>query len=783
VNLPGARGRLSDGVLTVDIPACKDGELEQVSGTLGLGLGLDEMRHIRENLKSPLTDVELQTFGQTWSEHCIHKTFRGDVVTDAGVVKGLFRSYIAKATEELRKPWCFSVFEDNAGLVDFDRGYVVAAKVETHNHPSAVEPFGGAATGVGGVIRDILGVWGEPVAVTDVLCFGPLDTLYSDLPAGIKHPKYIYKGVVSGVGAYGNNMGIPTVAGGIIFDRAYTGNVVVYCGCFGVLPKELYVKETKDGDFAVLAGGKTGRDGIHGVTFASADLSSQSEEQRSAVQIPNPVVEERLKRATIRIRDSRLSSGVTDLGGGGLSCAAGEMASRHGLGLDLDLDKVHLKEAGMLAWEIWVSESQERMLYSIPEAKLQDALRIFEEEGVESRVLGRFNRSGRLRVTFRNAVVCSLDLEFLYNPLKLTRRASPVASLTGGPAFNLEEPKDLSQELLRMLSDQNVRSREEVIRSYDHEVRGCTAVKPLEGEHSGPNDAAVIKPLRDSWMGLVISCGVTPFYADPYWMAASSIEEAVRNNTAVGGRRVAVLDNFVWGNPEREDRMGSLLRACEACYDFSKELDVPFISGKDSLYNESPMGPVRPTLLITGVGIIPDVRQAVTVGLKRAGDPVYIVGLTKDELGGSVYFRSRGIAGGRCPMVNGRGSKKTTDALIKAIDEGLVRACHDLSDGGLGVAAAEMAMASGLGLDIDLSKAPSSGLRSDLLLFSESPSRFLVEVDPEAAGQFESIIRSDGISVGRIGEVVRPEALRVVDIKGREFFLDNSELRRHWRGY
>jgi phosphoribosylformylglycinamidine synthase len=782
----GNRNRL--GLRTFELSPLDDGGLSDLSRAMGIALSVEELKTIRRSIKRPLTDVELQTFGQTWSEHCIHKTFKGDVLCREGdrgtdkTVRSLFKSYIARATSELNKPWCFSVFEDNAGLVDFDRGYVAAAKVETHNHPSAVEPFGGAATGVGGVIRDILGVWGEPVATTDVLCFGPLDTPQESLPPGIKHPKYIYKGVVAGVGTYGNNMGIPTVSGGIIFDRGYTGNVVVYCGCMGILPKDLYVKDTKKGDYAVMAGGKTGRDGIHGVTFASADLSEESAELRSAVQIPNPVVEERLKRATMRIRDGRLSTGTTDLGGGGLSCATGEMAYRSGLGLGVSLDVVHLKEAGMAPWEIWVSESQERMLYSVPGKNLGEVREIFGEEEIEYCVLGIFNESKRITVAAEGVTVCDLGLELLYSPPKVIRRAELPPAVTH--PYTMEEPRDLAEELLMLLSDPNIRSKEDVIRTYDHEVRGCTAVKPLQGREGGPNDAAVLKPLRDSWMGLVISCGINPFYADPYWMAAASIEEAVRNSAAVGGRRIAILDNFVWGNPERGDRMGALLRAAEACYDFAKALDVPFISGKDSLYNESQLGPVRPTLLITGMGIIPDVRKAVTIDLKREGDPVYLIGMTKDEMGGSAYLRSKGEPGGSCPRVDGSVSRRAANALVQAIDGGLVIACHDLSEGGLGVAAAEMALSSDLGLSLDLRKAITAAAvnRGDLVLFSESQSRYLVEVDAARAGDFESAFR--GLHLGRLGEVSRAgdSGLRFTDLKGREHFLGSPELRKAWKG-
>ena len=763
----------------VNLRAAEDEELVEISSKMGLALSLEEMRSLKNHFKNAPTDVELQTFGQTWSEHCIHKTFKGDIITEKGTVSNMFKNYIAKATCELKKPWCFSVFEDNAGLVEFDKGYVMAAKVETHNHPSAVEPFGGAATGTGGVIRDILGTWAEPIACSDVLCFGPLDTKYEDLIFGVKHPKYIYKGVVGGIGAYGNNMGLPTVNGAILFDKNYIGNVVVYCGCFGILPKELYIKDTKEGDFAVLAGGKTGRDGIHGVTFASADLSEDAEELRSAVQTPNPLVEERLRRATLRIRDDRLSSGITDLGGGGISCATGEMAHRSGLGLNVDLGVVHLKEANLAPWEIWVSESQERMLFSVHPDKLDRVMAIFKEEDVEACALGKFNNTCRLTVSTKSVTVCDLDLEFLYSPPKVTRiamsRQLPFTKCV------IEKPDDLRDELLALLADPNIRSRESVIRTYDHEVRACTAVKPLQGEESGPNDAAVLKPLKDSWMGMVISCGINPFIPDPYWMAASSIEEALRNNIAVGGRRVAILDNFVWGNPEHKDRMWSLLRAVEACYDFSKALDVPFISGKDSLFNESPMGPVRPTLLITGIGMIPDIRKAITVELKEEGNLIFILGMTNADMNGSVYTRLKGARGGDVPKVDGVLSKSIMDALTGAIDRGLVASCHDVSDGGLGVAAAEMVISSKMGICMNLSKIQSQTRREDFLLFSESNSRFIVEVKESKGKEFEAIFR--GLPANPVGEVTRERALMFFDMQGKETFVKASDLCKAWRGY
>ncbi|RLF14235.1 MAG: phosphoribosylformylglycinamidine synthase subunit PurL, partial [Thermoprotei archaeon] len=634
----------------INLLEADDQLLMKISEELGLALNLEEMKTIQRHYKAlgrPPTDVELQSIAQVWSEHCRHKTFKGYVAVGGKVrVKNMLKTYIAKVYEELKPSWCISVFEDNAGVVEFGDGYAVAIKVETHNHPSAIEPFGGAATGVGGVIRDILGVWGDPIANIDVLCFGPLDYSYDKLPKGVKHPRYLYRGVVAGIGHYGNNMGIPTVCGAIHFDEGYVGNVVVYCGCVGVLPVDKYVRRARPGDYLVLAGGRTGRDGIHGVTFASAELTEESEEvSRPAVQIPNPIEEERLKRAILTIRDEGLATAITDLGGGGISCAVSETAHHFKLGAEVWLEKVPLKYPGLAPWEIWLSESQERMLLVSPPDKVEACLEAFRDEEVEAAVIGRLDDTYELRVNYLGHRVATLDLDFLFTPPTAFRRAEWAPPSIEEPSFT--PPEDLEGPLLALLSSPNVCSKEEVIRTYDHEVKGSTVVKPLQGMKAGPNDASVLKPLPSSWRGLVLSCGIKPRYGkiDPYWMAASAIDEAIRNNVAVGGRRIALLDNFTWGNPEKPDRMGGLLRAVKACYRYAKAYGTPFISGKDSLYNESPLGPVTPTLLITALGIIPDVRRAVTSDLKRPGDPVYLVGFTRAELGGSEYYALRGFLG------------------------------------------------------------------------------------------------------------------------------------------
>jgi len=770
----------------VNLSRANDKQLLQVSGELGIALNLEEMKAVQKYFskkgRNP-TDVELQTIGQTWSEHCYHKTFKGNITTPKGEIKSLFRTYIAKVTNELNPPWCISVFEDNAGIIDFERGYAIAAKVETHNHPSAIEPFGGAATGTGGVIRDILGVWADPVACTDVLGFGPLDYDYEKLPLGTKHPKYVFRGVVAGIGHYGNNMGIPTVNGAIYFDESYVGNVVVYCGCIGILPTKKFVRKTKPGDFAVLVGGRTGRDGIHGVTFASAELTRESEEvSRPAVQIANPIEEERLKRAIIKTRDEELGSAITDLGGGGISCATGEMAHRSNCGIYIELEKVPLKYPGMAPWETYISESQERMLLSVPEKNLQRVLDIFESEDVKATPIGKFTDDGILRVNYFGQRVAELDLDFMFQPPKVRRTERWKEPNYEEPSF--PEPEDLTDDVFKLLSSPNIASKESVVRTYDHEVKGNTVLKPLHGKYGGPNDAAVIKPLSDSWKGIVISCGMNPNYGkiDSYWMAASCIDEAVRNNTSVGGRRIALLDNFTWGNPEKSDRLGSLVRACQACHNFAKGFRTPFISGKDSLYNESPLGPVTPTLLITAIGVIPDVRKTVSMDVKQPGNFIYVVGQTYPELGGSQYYQLRGFIGKTVPKVRVHKARKIMNSIVKAIDSGYVKSCHDLSEGGLAVAAAEMAFSGGYGVDLHLKNVPRTRKmsRNDFLFFSESNSRFLVEVPEKRREDFEVLMKGNVYAaVGR----VRKEGYLLVYGLNDEKVVNASlaELRNRWK--
>jgi phosphoribosylformylglycinamidine synthase II len=778
----------------IDIDAMDDAALMELSKGR-FWLNIHEMHIIQDyfrKLGRQPTDVELETLAQTWSEHCIHKTFKAKITLDEKVIDNLMRSTVMKVTRELDKPWCLSVFKDNAGVIDFDGRYAVCFKVETHNHPSAVEPYGGAATGIGGVIRDPLGTglgaW--PIMNTDVFCFGPPDFPHEKLPKGVLHPRRIFKGVRAGVADYGNRMGIPTSNGSIFFDDRYVGNPLVYCGTVGIMPVSMSQKGMQQpGDLVVVVGGKTGRDGIHGVTFASGELDKESETlSQSSVQIGNPIVEKKALDAIMQARDLGLYRRITDCGGGGLSSAVGEMAAE--TGVRVDLEKVPLKYAGLSYTEIWVSESQERMLLAVPPDKLDRLLAIFENEDVEATVMGEFTDDRRLKLYYKGNLVCDLDMEFLHNGLpQLEREALWQPLRHTEPDF--PPPPDLTADLKKILGSWNVCSKEWVIRQYDHEVQGTSVLKPLVGAaNDGPGDAAVIRPLADSTKGLIVSNGINPRYGDidTYWMAASAIDEALRQVVAVGGNleEVALLDNFCWGNPEKPDRLAGLVRAAQACYDIARVYGAPFISGKDSLYNEydTETGSIciPPTLLISAMAVMDDIGKVVSMDCKKAGDLIYIVGATCNELGGSHYFAVHNAIGNNVPKVYPEKGKKLMDALSAAMQKGLVKACHDLSEGGIGVAAAEMAFAGGLGMKINLKNVllgePVD--RDDFVLFSESNTRFLVEIDPKNKKDFENAL--SGVTFAEIGRVTDDEKLEVYDRKG-EIILsaDISELKEAWQ--
>jgi phosphoribosylformylglycinamidine synthase II len=792
-----------------------DEKLMEISDHGVLALDLEEMRSIRDYFRRQgrdPTDVELETLAQTWSEHCGHKTFKAVIeyreiasppspsvhlvppeesegTKGTQIIDGLLSTYLRSATEQIAADWVLSAFVEDAGIIRFDDRSELSFKVETHNHPSALEPFGGANTGTGGVIRDILGVSAQPIAATDVLCFGPLNLDWDELPTQVLHPRRVFNGVVSGIEDYGNKIGIPTLSGAILFDPGYTANPLVYCGCAGLAPRGAHPQGPQVGDLILLVGGRTGRDGIHGATFSSLELTSQTgEELGSAVQIGNPIEEKRFTQVILQARDQGLYSAITDCGGGGLSSSVGEMGAE--LGAEVALDRVPLKYAGLKPWEIWISEAQERMILAVPPANLTAIRGLFAAEDVETTVIGSFTGDGWLRLSYQQETVAELEMEFLHRGQpRMHLRAEWRSPDESDP--HLDEPADLTPYLLSILADPNVASKESVIRRYDHEVQGRTAGKPLVGTgDDGPADAAVLQPRYDSARGVVISCGINPRLGmiDPYWMAMANIDEAVRNAVAVGGDpdRTAVLDNFCWGNPRVPNRLGTLVRAARGCYDGAVGFGTPFISGKDSLNNEyrdtlsGELVSIPPTLLISAISLTPDVRRTVSMDLKETGSSLYVVGETQPELGGSYYYKVHGVDGGRVPRVDTQSAQARYRALFRAIQGGLILSAHDCSEGGLGVALAEMAIAGRSGVEADLRALPGQVGRSDHALFSESHSRLVVEVAPQDRAAFEETMA--GHVCARVGTVTGDRRLRVTGLDGTKMVdVGVEQLRIAWQ--
>lgn len=761
--------------------------LLELNDQLSLALSLEELLAIKNYYQKEgrsATDVELYTFSQVWSEHCFHKTFKSRIKFEDEEIDSLFKTFIERATKELNKDWCIKVFEDNAGIIDFDDEFAIAVKVETHNHPTALDPFSGAHTGVGGIYRDIIGVGARPIAAMDYLFFAYPNLSYEELPSDAFHPKIMLKKVVAGIADYGNKVGVPTVNGCVQFNNGFLRNPLVFVGCVGILPKSKYIRNPKPGHKILLLGGKTGRDGIRGASFASLSLNKEAESKfYAAVQIGNPIEEKKIIEAIIKARDHErgpLYSLVTDLGGGGLAVAVCESFKE--LGAKIELDKVGLKHFEMDPWEIWISESQERMLLAVPEENLDKIFEIFEEEGCEAYVIGEVNSSKKVTVKYDKDIVGEISLDFLFKeyPRPLLRATFREDKQKDPNDLKLLSMENYNNVLLNLLSDPNVASKEWIIRQYDHEVGARTIIKPLQGFNlDAPGDAAVIKPLYNSWKGIVISNGGNPNYSiDPYRMALSAIDEAIRNNIACGGRRIALLDNFCWGNPQIEEELGKLVIACKACYEGAKYYDAPFISGKDSLYNEYFDGKVRqeipPTLMITAIGIIPDVRKAITMDFKRSGNYIYIVGYTHNELGSSLLYRKYNIEGGSVPGVNPESAKAIYERILRAIDRGLVRSCHDCSDGGLALAIAEMCIGGNCGAEIYLNRVPTHLKQPYKILFSESNSRFIVEVAQGYEKEFEFTIR--GVPFAKIGYVKSDKNIIFIDGEKEVINLHLNEI-------
>jgi phosphoribosylformylglycinamidine synthase II/phosphoribosylformylglycinamidine synthase I len=805
-----------DTVEIIALTNADDAELLRISAERRLALDLAEMQAIRtyfQGEKREPTDVELEMLAQTWSEHCVHKTFKAkiDYTGPEGqiTIDGLLNTYIRAATEKVNKPWVRSAFVDNAGIIAFDDEYDLAFKVETHNHPSALEPFGGANTGVGGVVRDILGVSARPIANTDILCFGPPDLPEDQLPAGVLHPNRIAEGVIHGIEDYGNKMGIPTVNGAIVYHPGYTSNPLVFCGCLGILPRGSHPNQAQAGDYIVVIGGRTGRDGLRGATFSSMEMDQTTGQiAGSAVQIGHPIQEKQVQEVVLRTRDEKLYHAITDCGAGGLSSAVGEMTAK--IGGRVQLADVPLKYPGLRPWEIWLSEAQERMVFAVPPENWSRFQEICDGQDVEAVNIGTYEATGRLELFYGEKVVGSVSTEFLHDGipqrhLKAEWKANPLP-LSPSPLRREGEQNStgsLSETLLKLLAHPNIRSKEDVIRRYDHEVQAGLAVKPLVGvDNHGPADAAVIVPLDtiktdgSPQRGVAIANGICPLYGevDPYAMAWAAIDEAIRNLVAVGANpdQIAILDNFCWGNPTLPDRLGALVRCAQGCHDAAVVYGVPFISGKDSLNNEYTGADGRKhaipgTLLISAIGIVPDVNKTVTMDLKAPGNFLYVIGETRDEMGGSHYNLVNGVTGDVVPQPNLK-ALETYRALHKAIQSGLVVSCHDASEGGIAAATAEMNIAGRLGVSVDLYSYLGDDVENDddnssdrITLFSETTSRFIIEVRHSDAEDIERTFGKYGFLL--LGEVSENRDLFVQGyIESELMNLQISDLEQAWRG-
>ena len=774
----------------VGLDGLDDAALETLSRARCLALTVRELHAVRDHfhgLGRPPREIELETIAQTWSEHCCHKTLGSavDHVGPAGpaAYDNLLKETVFAATREIRAAlgpadWCVSVFRDNSGVVRFDGDHDICVKVETHNHPSAIEPYGGAATGLGGVIRDVLGtgLGAKPIANLDVFCVAPPDTPAADLPPGVIHPRRLLAGVVAGVRDYGNRMGIPTIAGAVAFHPGYIGNPLVFCGTVGIMPRGQAESAVEAGDLVVVAGGRTGRDGIHGATFSRIELSSASESQSGgAVQIGHAINEKMLTDFVLEASRRRLFHAVTDCGAGGLSSAVGEMAAR--LGAEVHLDRVPLKYEGLSATEVWISEAQERMVLAVPPAAWAELAAAAAAEGVEATAIGTFTGSGRLVLRWQDRVAGELDCHFLHEGRPRQRLRSSFARAADPPAaWRAGADASVTACLLQLLALPDVASKEWIIRQYDHEVQGCSVVKPLLGPGAGPADGTVIRGSLGRDRGIVLGVGLRHRMGriDPYQMAAGGIVEAIANVVAAGADpdRIALLDNFCWGDTRREESLGALVEACRACRDTAVAFAAPFVSGKDSLNNvfawTDAAGVARelsipPTLLATAVGQVDDVRRALTPDLKEAGNRLALVGRTRADVRATQLELAGHVRGGRLPAVDAAACRAACRAVAAAGRAGLLRSCHDCSDGGLAVAVAEMAIAGRAGARLDLSAVPgdADACGHDLALaFSETPGRFVCEVRPEHAAAFATALGD--VPWAWIGAVTADRDLEIV---------------------
>jgi len=787
-------------VESLDFADLDDAGLEALSRQRRAALDLAEMKAIKAYYSAAgraATDVEFEMIAQTWSEHCVHKTFKALIDVDApgtvdypATVDSIFSTYIRRPTEEIGAPWVLSAFVDNAGVVEFDSDFEVSFKVETHNHPSAVEPFGGANTGLGGVIRDIMGVSARPIASTDVLCFGPADLPPEKVAPGSLHPRLVARGVVAGIEDYGNKMGIPTVNGGLCYHEGYSSNPLVYCGCVGLAPRGTRRSRVEPGDRVIVIGGKTGRDGIRGATFSSMTMDAATGEVAGAsVQIGDPIAQKKALDVLLAARDRGLYHAVTDCGAGGLSSAIGEMAAS--LGVEVELSAIGTKYPGLAPWELWLSEAQERMVLAVAPGDVAEVKKLCETYNAGFYDLGGFSGSRRVSATMRGRVVLDLPVDLLHEGMprkRLRAVAAPhaPAPLATGP---LPSPREA---LLRLLSRPGSDSAEPIVRRYDHEVQGGTILAPFDGPWGdAPQDGAVIVPQGTSGKrALAIANGFRPSYAahDPYNAAISAHDECLRNLVAVGAdpERVAVLDNFCMGDPNRPEVLWDLLESARACRDAALAHRTPFISGKDSFYNEyaaedGSRRSVPPSLLISGMGIVPFPDSVPGSWLKAAGNYLYLVGDFEPRFGGSLYASSFGAPDGADLRVPGapKASKLLYKKLHAAIGKGLVASAHDVSEGGIALALAEMCIGGRLGTRLR-PPAKHVGAEASLAaaLFGETNGCLIVEIDGGRRTDFEEAMM--GSSILPIGTTL--EDPNLVIETGQEVTIALDELSASWKG-
>jgi len=766
-----------------------------------LALNLTYMKTIQKYFKdlgrNP-TDIEVESLAQTWSEHCKHTIF-ADPIDE--IKNGLFKEYIKKATEEIRKSrsasggkkgnkdFCISVFTDNSGGIAFDDKYMITHKVETHNSPSALDPFGGAVTGIVGVNRDTIGfgLGAKPVANFYGFCFADprIDTpLYKDENKTQKmlSSKRIMLGVIDGVNAGGNQSGIPTPQGFIYFDERFRGKPLVFVGTVGLIPRKIkgkpsHVKKAEPNDLIVMIGGRVGKDGIHGATFSSEAIDSGS--PVTAVQIGDPITQKKLSDAIVKeARDMLLYNSITDNGAGGLSCSVAEMAKESG-GCEVDLEKVPLKYPGLEPWEIWVSESQERMTLAVPVKNYKKFADLMASRGVESTVIGKFTNSGKCVVKYKNKTIMDIDLQFLHFGLpKRPMKTTYVKNVNSEP--KVSQKSDYSKDLQLMLKRLNITSYSFISQQYDHVVQAGLVLGPLQGRGRVNAETSVFRPVLSSQKGVVMSQGLYPSYSDidSYHMVAAALDTAIRNAVAAGGNPdyLAILDNFCWTDSNNPKRLGELKLAAKACYDYSVAYGTPFISGKDSMFNDfngfdkngKPIKiSIPPTLLISTIGVVDDATKVVSLDTKIPGDLVYVLGETFDELGASEYFAMLGEKiGNSVPKVNAEKNKKLYQALYKAIDQEIVASSQSVTRGGLAVTFAKKAIGGMLGLEISLKNLPGKTTSDTEALFSESQGRVVVTIAPENKNAFEKIMK--GNAFAEIGKVTKEQAIKVKGLNEKE---------------